>query len=151
MLNNPYVGPTAFTENDSTRFFGRTEETRELASLVIARRAVLLYAQSGSGKTSLLQASLIPELKRRKRIETFPIARVMGSDTDPSSGNLYVKNALTNLFPDAPHTQTFSEAFGAVLSADPKGRRHPHLVIFDQFEEIFTFHPELTEIGRAHV
>ena len=149
MLDNPYVGPTAFTENDSTRFFGRTEETRELASLVIARRAVLLYAQSGSGKTSLLQASLIPELKRHKRVETFPIARVMGSDADLASGNLYVKNALTNLFPDAPHTQTFSEAFGAVLSADPKGRRQPHLVIFDQFEEIFTFHPELTDQRTA--
>ena len=149
MLNNPYVGPTAFTENDSTRFFGRTEETRELASLVIARRAVLLYAQSGSGKTSLLQASLIPELKRRKRVETFPIARVMGSDADLASGNLYVKNALAKLFPDAPHGQTFSEAFGAVLSADPKGRRQPHLVIFDQFEEIFTFHPELTDQRTA--
>ena len=145
MLNNPYVGPTAFTENDSTRFFGRTEETRELASLVIARRAVLLYAQSGSGKTSLLQASLIPELKRRKRVETFPIARVTGSDADLVSGNLYVKNALAKLFPDGSHGQTFSGAFGAVLSADVKGRRQPHLVILDQFEEIFTFHPELTD------
>jgi len=110
--DNPYVGPTAFTENESDRFFGRTEETRELASLVIARRAVLLYAQSGSGKTSLLQASLIPELKRRKRVETFPIARVVGS-ADPSSGNLYVENALANLFPDRPPGKTFSEAFGA--------------------------------------
>ncbi|MCX6629884.1 MAG: hypothetical protein NTW28_19880, partial [Candidatus Solibacter sp.] len=145
-LTNPYIGPTSFTENDSDRFFGRTEETRELSSLVIARRAVLLYAQSGSGKTSLLQAALIPELKRRKRVETFPIFRVTGNAD--ASGCLYVENALSHLFPDAPagsfRGKTFSEAFGAVLPADTKARRQPHLVIFDQFEEIFTYHPELT-------
>ena len=144
MLENPYVGPAAFTENDSRRFFGRAAETRELASLVIARRAVLLYAQSGSGKTSLLQASLIPELKRRKRVEIFPIARVTGS-ADPSSANLYVENAIANLFPARPRGETFSAAFGEALSADAAGKPQPHLLIFDQFEEIFTLHPELTE------
>src|SRR5579863_9584087 len=76
VLENPYVGPASFTKEDSKRFFGRATETRELASLVIARRAVLLYAQSGAGKTSLLQAGLIPELEQRKRVATFPIARV---------------------------------------------------------------------------
>ena len=150
VLPNPYIGPTAFTEQDSERFFGRAEETRELASLVIARRAVLLYAQSGSGKTSLLQASLIPELKRRKRVETFPIARVMGSAE--TSGNIYTENALVNLFRDASESatrKTFSDAFGAVLDNDPKARRQPCLLVFDQFEEIFTFHPELTAQRRA--
>ncbi len=132
MLENPYVGPASFTKEDSKRFFGRTGETRELASLVIARRAVLLYAQSGAGKTSLLQASLIPELERRKRVETFPIARVTGS-ANPSSANLYLENALANLFPGGGNGRTFSEAFGAVLSADATGRPQPHLLIFDQF------------------
>jgi hypothetical protein len=152
---NPYIGPRAFTENNSQCFFGRTDETRELGSLIIARRAVLLYAQSGSGKTSLLQASLIPELKRRKRVATFPIARVTGS-IDASSC-LYVDNALASLFPDVPadshHGKTFSEAFGAVLVSNtedaPQTRRQARLVIFDQFEEIFTYHPELTDQRQA--
>jgi hypothetical protein len=148
VLENPYVGPASFTKEDSTRFFGRAAETRELASLVIARRAVLLYAQSGAGKTSLLQASLIPELERRKRVATFPIARVTGS-ADTSSANLYVENALSNLFPGAPHGRTFAEAFAAVLPADATGRQQPHLLIFDQFEEIYTFHPELTDQRTA--
>src|SRR6185295_11866636 len=43
----------------------------------------------------------------------------------------------------------FSEAFATVLTADPKARRQPHLVIFDQFEEIFTYHPELTDQRQA--
>jgi hypothetical protein len=144
VVENPYVGPASFTKEDSKRFFGRAAETRELASLVIARRAVLLYAQSGAGKTSLLQASLIPELEQRKRVATFPIARVTGRAELPSA-NLYVENALANLFPGAPRGQTFIEAFAGVLSADATGRPQPHLLIFDQFEEIYTFHPELTD------
>jgi hypothetical protein len=146
--DNPYVGPASFTKEDSARFFGRAAETRELASLVIARRAVLLYAQSGAGKTSLLQASLIPELERRRRVETFPIARVTGS-ADTSSANLYVENALANLFPGGQKRRTFAEAFAAVLSTDATGRPQPHLLIFDQFEEIYTFHPELTDQRTA--
>ncbi len=148
VLSNPYIGPTAFTEDDSERFFGRHQETSELASLVIARRVVLLYAQSGSGKTSLLQASLVPELKRRKRVVTFPVARVTGTVT--ASGNTYIENALENLFPELHgQSRTFIEAFGSVLSGDTQSRRQPYLVIFDQFEEIFTFQPELTHQRRA--
>jgi WD40 repeat protein len=145
-LINPYIGPAAFTEEESGCFFGRLAESRELASLVIARRAVLLYAESGSGKTSLLQASLVPELKRRKRIRTFPIARVLGSLE--TSGNIYVENALASLFPAAPdslHGRTFTQAFEPALARGDSGRQpQTSLVIFDQFEEIFTVHPELT-------
>jgi Novel STAND NTPase 1 len=152
VLENPYVGPKAYTENESARFFGRAMETRELASLVIARRAVLLYAQSGSGKTSLVQASLIPQLKRRKRVEIFPIARVTGG-ADPGNilagANVYVKNALANLFPGAAQGRSLAEAFSGVLGAKDGAQPQPHLLIFDQFEEIFTFHPELTEQRAA--
>jgi hypothetical protein len=147
VLDNPYVGPASFTKDDSTHFFGRDAETRELTSLVIARRAVLLYAQSGAGKTSLLQASLIPELER-KRVASFPIARVTGR-ADASSANLYVENALAAVFPGGPKGRTFAEAFATDLSADATGRPQPRLLVFDQFEEIYTFHPELTEQRTA--
>jgi WD40 repeat protein len=147
LAENPYVGPAAFTEGDKSRFFGRAEETRELASLVVARRAVLLYAQSGSGKTSLLQASLVPDLKRRRRINTFPIARVVGT-ASLRDKNLYVQNALQNLFPDGTPGTTLCEAFTVSLAENTEPQRRPCLVVFDQFEEIFTFHPELTDLRR---
>jgi len=139
---NPYLGPTAFGEKDQHRFFGRTSETRELGSLIIARRAVLLYAQSGAGKTSLLQASLLPELQRRKRISAFPIARVTGD-----SITSYIDNALDSLLPGTPAGLSFTDAFRSVLDTT-SSRPQPHLIVFDQFEEIFTFHPELTKPRR---
>jgi hypothetical protein len=74
--DNPYVGPRPFERGDKQRFFGRTAELRELVSLVIAHRLVLLYAPSGAGKTSLLNAALIPYLEREEQFEVFPSARI---------------------------------------------------------------------------
>ena len=51
-FENPYVGPRTFTQAESTVFFGREREARELLSLVISQRLVLFYAQSGAGKSS---------------------------------------------------------------------------------------------------
>ena len=62
MSDSPFVGPRPFEKEDSDRFFGRTRETEELLSLIIAHRAVLVYAQSGAGKSSLLRAGVIKRL-----------------------------------------------------------------------------------------
>ena len=59
--DNPYVGPRPFTQTDP--LFGRDVEKVELLNLLIAERIVLLYSPSGAGKTSLIQAGLVPELK----------------------------------------------------------------------------------------
>jgi hypothetical protein len=63
MSDSPFVGPRPFEKEDSDRFFGRTRETEELLSLIIAHRAVLVYAQSGAGKSSLLRAGVIKRLE----------------------------------------------------------------------------------------
>jgi hypothetical protein len=61
---NPYVGPRAFELNE--RLYGRDTETRKLANLLGAERMVLLHSPSGAGKTSLIQAALIPRMRERK-------------------------------------------------------------------------------------
>ncbi len=58
---NPYPGPRAFQHGEA--LFGRERETAQLLDLLIAERVVLLYAPSGAGKTSLVQAALVPELE----------------------------------------------------------------------------------------
>ena len=61
----PYVGPRPFERRDESLFFGREPESRELLSRVIAHQLVVFYAQSGAGKTSLLNARLAPRLEDR--------------------------------------------------------------------------------------
>ena len=77
MRTNPYVGPRAFQRGE--RLYGRDREVMELLDLLIAERIVLLYSPSGAGKTSLIQAALIPELEQ----EGFQILPVMRVSLEP--------------------------------------------------------------------
>src|SRR5215471_2167205 len=96
MLNwppfDPYVGPQPFQRTDSKRFFGREESTDELFSLVLVSRVVILYAQFGVGKSSVVNAGLRPLLEH-KGFDILPIARVQGGlpagKTAPQLGNPY--------------------------------------------------------------
>jgi hypothetical protein len=55
---NRYPGAQPFSDNDFSRqvFFGRGSASRTLADKILANRMVIVYARSGLGKTSLLQA-----------------------------------------------------------------------------------------------
>lgn len=95
---NPYVGPRTFQPAERDRFFGREREARDLHSLVIAERLTLFYAQSGAGKSSLLNTRLIPSLQEAGFL-VLPVARVSG---DPPPGvaaidNLFIYNVLLRL------------------------------------------------------
>lgn len=149
---NPYVGPRPFEAEEEEYFFGRRDETRQLADLVIAQRVVVFHAPSGAGKTSLLKASLIPLLNRRKRIVTLPIARVSGDlppDVESAAvDNIYVFNALVGIYgPEARAAELAGlslPAGVAPLLAPQEGenRPRPRLLIIDQVEELFTTHLE---------
>ncbi len=148
VIRNPYVGPRAFETEERTNFFGRDAEIRQLADLVVAQRAVLLYAPSGAGKTSLINAGLIPALERR-RMTVLPVARVGGS-APPEAHNPFVYNALAALLgedADPETLLTLSLIEGLEMAVARYGettagkRTRPTLLIFDQFEELFTLHP----------
>src|ERR1041385_8095044 len=94
----PYVGPRSFRKDQGEFFFGRDEEADELVSIITAHAAVLLYSQSGAGKTSLLNAKLIPKLEEEEYFHVLPSMRVQGQlpatleiGTDT---NIFVLNAL---------------------------------------------------------
>lgn len=61
--DNPFPGPKPYRRSQKDLFFGRSEEIDELTSLVLSTSAVLVYAQSGWGKSSLLEAGLRPNLE----------------------------------------------------------------------------------------
>jgi hypothetical protein len=61
----PYKGPNSYQVEDATLFFGREAEARQLVARILSRRLTLLHAPSGAGKTSLLNACIIPDLEKR--------------------------------------------------------------------------------------
>lgn len=146
----PYVGPRPFGRGDSSRFFGRIREANELLSLIISHPITLLYAQSGAGKTSLLNAKVIPMLEE-KSSQIFGPARVGGDlpqgITNEDVNNIYIFNALLSLKGELNNLQSlgmmsFAQFMKAQPSASQTIRYSRRVVIFDQFEEIFITHPE---------
>lgn len=150
-IANPYVGPQPFEQEDKDRFFGREREANELLSLVIANRMSLLYAQSGAGKTSLLNAKLYPMLWERE-FDVLPVARVRGlipNDIPPSEvPNPFAFNTLISWADDDTDVYSLSNlTLAEYLRKRPRpndssGLPAPRIIIFDQFEELFTAYPD---------
>jgi hypothetical protein len=145
----PYVGPRPFEQKDEELFFGRDHEVNDLLSLVIAHQLTLVYAQSGAGKTSLLNAKLIPRL-RQEKYEVLPPTRVQGVEYDKAS-NVYVHNALINWSAGKRDPQQLAPiSLADFLKSQPHTVNKvtsneewelPRFIFFDQFEELFTFFP----------
>lgn len=145
---NPYPGPRAFERGE--KLYGRARETAELLDLFIAERIVLLSSPSGAGKTSLVQAALVPELER----EGFRVLPVMRPGLPPDSAaagaNRYVLSLLLRLEKNLPAAEQtpLAELTGLSLAgyldrlpAPATGTWHGDVLIFDQFEETLTVDP----------
>lgn len=77
MADNTFLGLQPYTEDDAYRFKGRTEESQELFRLIVRNDFTVCYAESGEGKTSLLNAGVFPLLRENM---CFPIAITFTSD-----------------------------------------------------------------------
>ena len=77
MAENTFLGLQPYTEADAYRFKGRTEESQELFRLIVRNDFTVCYAESGEGKTSLLNAGVFPLLRQNM---FFPIAITFTSD-----------------------------------------------------------------------
>lgn len=141
---NPYKGPYAFTLKDAALFTGRDEEAETLLSLAISERVVVFCAPSGAGKSSLLNARLIPGL-RRGGFKVLPVVRV-GGDLPPGVNpeNVFAFNALWILAGSKADPETLQSCtLDAFLRPIPHARGKkgpPRVLIFDQLEEILTTH-----------
>jgi WD40 repeat protein/LysM repeat protein len=162
---NPYIGPRTFLKEEGHLFFGREREARDLAALVASQRLVLFYAQSGAGKSSLINTRLIPDLEEN-HFEVLAVGRVSG-DLPPGTevANIYVYNLMRSLTqhesePAAIAALSLSQFLGklgaddqgyfydadlAELSGGDEATRWRRALIVDQFEEVFSTHPEAWE------
>ena len=136
----PYRGLEAFEEEDAALFFGREEVVAELVGRVERARFVALIGASGSGKSSILRAGLVPALRGSGEWRIVLLT--------PGAHPLEALAAA--LVPDGPPVQQAELIDG--LRADPRtlvlslrsggGRRKAGtrrtLVAIDQLEEVFT-------------
>lgn len=113
---SPFIGPRPFKEDEAEVFFGRENELAALAAEVVSTQIVLLYAASGSGKSSLINAGLIPVM----RDEGFGVAQERLSTITSADWQLPV---------DSLHEAIRESGSGS-------SPEQPSLLVLDQFEEI---------------
>ncbi|MFK4068432.1 helix-turn-helix domain-containing protein [Streptomyces sp. NPDC029674] len=118
----PYRGLARFEPTDSNLFFGREALVAELLGLVSAHRFAAVFGPSGSGKSSLLRAGLVPLLRDAGGGDRPAVIRVLTPGERPA------------------HTH------GQVLLA--KDGELDTWVIVDQFEELFTLCRDREERDR---
>jgi tetratricopeptide (TPR) repeat protein len=143
---NPWLGLASFTEETRSYFHGRDEEVGELSRRVQRRLLTVLFGQSGLGKTSILRAGIVPRLRPEGYCPVY-VRIDYGADTPPPSEQ--IKQAILRATREAGHWTRPGVASGGEtlweflhhrddLLRDASGRPLLPLLIFDQFEEIFT-------------
>ncbi len=113
----PYPGMLPFRERDAARFFGRGAEVAEMVERLRLHRFLAVIGPSGTGKSSLVLAGLIPALRS---------SGLFGSG----------EWQIVTIRPGAAPTDTLDLAIGGDHKPDANADRL--LVVCDQFEETFT-------------
>jgi hypothetical protein len=116
----PYPGMVPYDASSAERFYGREEETTALVTQVQGSPFAMVIGPSGSGKSSLLQAGLLPRLQQQGG---------------------WVMATMRPVDAPADHLAAAMAAFGPAPGfALPDGARRGLLVV-DQLEEAFTLAP----------
>ena len=153
---NPYLGLVSFTEETREYFYGRDEEVAELARRVQRKLLTVLFGKSGLGKTSILRAGLLPKLRR---VGYCPVYVRIAYGPDSPEPAEQIKAAIGRAASvSGQWTQAGVAADGESLweflhhrddvLRDAAGAPLLPLIIFDQFEELFTL-AQSDEFGRA--
>ncbi|OQP40684.1 hypothetical protein A4H97_13755 [Niastella yeongjuensis] len=163
-----YPGVRPFAETDSDVFFGRKEDVSKLYKLIMLEKTVILFGKSGQGKSSILNAGILPMLKDKKasqRFQYFPIdirvGKVEGKEESPLK-KLILK--LNELLPDTEESAFLEDycqpdSLWLHIKRKQSIEHHRFILIFDQFEEFFaykekdqfTFRWELAEILTTEI
>ncbi|MGB5714038.1 MAG: CHAT domain-containing protein, partial [Waterburya sp.] len=146
MPRSPYKGLKRFNAKDKDLFFGRERLINQLIQGVNQSNLVLVLGASGSGKSSVVRAGVIPQLE--SLAETPSYCCLFTPNRDPFvSFHRSLLNPEADIFTESEvefvlqgNSNTFSKTAELFRSKQPQSQC---LIFIDQFEELFTLCPNL--------
>lgn len=136
--SNPYPGLRPYQPTEQTKFYGRDADTQALLTKILNQRLTLLFAATGVGKSSLLQASILPQLSAKDGLN-LDVIYYNDWVAPPIKGiQQAVRQALAKHYGNIPaDPQNLSlEAFFRLITPNTS---QPLVLILDQFEEFFRY------------
>ena len=135
-----YPGAQPFSDDEISRktFFGREPESADLANKILANRLVVVYAESGLGKTSLLNAGVSQLLKNEKCLPLIVRVNDVQHGLSISIFEGIRTAAERQMVEYAPGSQASLWHFFKTAEFWQGDLLLTPVVILDQFEELFT-------------
>jgi hypothetical protein len=149
--SSPYQGLTPYSEEDARFFFGRDPEREIITANLLASRLTLLYGESGVGKSSVLRAGVAYRLHRlaeanlaERRPPELAVVVFSSWRDDPVAGLFRaIEDSVRLYLPDgADELGTAPDSLEEALQRGARRVGGEMLVILDQFEEYFLYHPQ---------
>lgn len=139
----PYPGMIPFSDDKKYLFCGRDQLITKFKICLSKHNFLAAIGASGSGKSSLIFAGLIPKLEESSSFgEGKWLVRKMRPGNDPLQAlEIALNTELAKIDDDeAELAKIDAEAVDCVLKTEPKAERL--LLVIDQFEELFTLAPK---------
>jgi len=139
----PYRGLDAFGEAEQKDFFGRKNLINHLVARLESERFLAILGPSGSGKSSLVMAGLIPQLKSKMVLSghqwhSFPKPLMPGSDPLMNMARHLRPSLSSPALSDQSQVEMFLNDHDHLLRTLDGLEQRPVILVVDQFEEVFT-------------
>lgn len=151
-----YPGVSPFTSEQQNIFYGRSNDIDKLKKLISLRKQVLLYSKSGVGKTSLLNAGVLPALENKfiiVKVRFFayekhnfqsPITSILDALNEATKSIISQQHTILNTINKDQNNETNLWYHFKKIQLSNKIETK-FLLVFDQFEELFTYPDNLID------
>lgn len=141
-----YPGVRPFSEEERHVFYGRNNDTKKLYQLISLDKLILLYGKSGLGKSSLLNAGVLPlfDEEGNNVIIKIRLGTYYGNALTPLNTSLTKLGTATSNAVLEKLDAGIDTFWLRIKSLQYKEGNNPktYILIFDQFEELFTYSPD---------
>lgn len=154
MENRRYPGLKPFETGEQKIFYGREDDIEQLHKQIVLEKLVILYSKSGYGKSSLLNAGIIPRVRNEDKLIPYKVRFGSHIKSEEKQQNLlknilietikqsdnYPKSEVPKIlkkFADFPDMLWYH--LKRIQFENKDTELKTPLIIFDQFEEIFSY------------
>lgn len=151
---NPWNGLRTYMEGEV--LYGRSEEINVLSLMILQSHQTVVYGRSGIGKSSILNAGIFPIMRKQGVFPVYirfehnvektylnQIKDIILREIEKQGGKIRIHKLV-----EKSGDESLWEFFHRIEYRDEGGKRLKPMIVFDQFEEIFTLENDKEKVDN---